>query len=199
MKRGIVLKSSVIVVVVAASLLVAAQAGAAPGVSPAGCKPSVAKPATRALASSQRLPSIQLVAGYSLLDQMQGSLVGTWTTEVDWSSFQYNQASGVMRFDVSEEFTGTVNGIGSGNDTLFFKGYVVQRFKPGTALGAGDPANPVPGTTDDAGMWIGGSCLHPVTGGTGAFQGASGVIYFRDIHYFYDSNYWGLIRLRAGT
>ncbi|HJU48377.1 MAG TPA: hypothetical protein VJ689_09600 [Gaiellaceae bacterium] len=199
MKRRIAMTSGVIAVVVAASVLVAAEAGAAQRVSQAGCKPSVAKPATRALASSQRLPSIQLVAGYSVLDQMQGSLVGTWTTEVDWSSFQYNQASGVMKFEVSEAFTGTVNRIGSGSDTLFFKGYVVQRFKPGTPLGPGDPTNPAPGTTDDAGMWIGGSCLHPITGGTGAFQGATGAIYFRDIHYFYDSNYWGIIRLRAGS
>jgi hypothetical protein len=126
---------------------------------------------------------------------MQGGLVGTWTTVVDWSSFQYKQASGLMKFQVSEEFTGTINKVGSGNDKLLLRGYVVQRFKPGTPLGSGDPTNPVPGTTDDSSMWIGGSCVHPITGGTGAFVGASGAIYFRDIHYFYDSNYWGIIRL----
>lgn len=195
MKRRIAGKASVIAVVVASSLLVVAQAGAAQRVSPPSCKPSTASRATRALTSTQTSASIQFVRGYSVLDQMQGSLVGTWTTVVDWSSFQYHQASGVMTFQVSEEFTGTVNKVGSGNDKLFFKGYVVQRFKPGTPLGSGDPTNPQPGTTDDASMWIGGSCLHPITGGTGAFQGASGVIYFRDIHYFYDSNYWGIIRL----
>ena len=100
-----------------------------------------------------------------------------------------------MKFQVTELFTGSINGVGGApGDKLYFKGNVVQRFKPGTPLGTGVPGGST-GTTDDASTWLGGSCLHPVTSGEGAFAGASGMIYFRDEAYLGASNYWGVIRL----
>jgi hypothetical protein len=193
MKRRI---AGLIAVIAVTSLLVAAQASAGTsGGSPViGC--TTKAKVTRTLASARG--GIQFVKGhFPAGDQIQGSLVGTWiVTEFIGSSFQYDPTTGVMKFQVTELFTGKVNGVGGGpDDKLYFKGYVVQRFQPETPLGSFDPLNPIPGSTDDASTWVSGSCLHPVTAGEGAFAGASGIIYFRDEAYFGASNYWGIIRL----
>jgi hypothetical protein len=196
MKRRIAGLGVLIVAVAAASLLVAAQASAGKprAASAVGCTGVAKAKAARTLASARG--GIQLVKGhFPAGDQIQGSLTGTWiVTGFDFETFRYNQASGVMKFQVTEQFTGTVNGVGGApGDTLYFKGYVVQRFQPGTPLGTGVPGGST-GTTDDPSTWVGGSCLHPVTGGDGAFEGASGLVYMLDEAPGV-SNYWGIIRL----
>jgi hypothetical protein len=194
MKRRMAGLGGVIAAIVAASLLVATQAtaGTSQGSPLIGC--TTKAKASRTLASTRG--GIQFVKGhFPVGDTIEGSLSGTWiVTGFDAASFQYDQTTGVMKFQVTEQFTGTVNGVGGPGDTLYFKGYVVQRFQPGTPLGTGVPGGST-GTTDDSSTWVGGSCLHPVTGGEGAFAGASGIVYFRDEAYFGASNYWGLIRL----
>ncbi|MGZ8741273.1 MAG: hypothetical protein ACXWZ8_11825 [Gaiellaceae bacterium] len=196
MKRRIPGLGGVITVIVAASLLVATQAsaGTSGGLPAIGCTAVSKAKATRTLASARG--GIQFVKGhFPAGETIEGSLSGTWiVTGFDDASFRYDQKTGVMKFQVTELFTGSINGVGGApGDKLYFKGYVVQRFQPGTPLGTGvgDPT----GTTDDASTWVGGSCLHPVTGGEGAFAGASGIIYFRDEAYFGASNYLGIIRL----
>jgi hypothetical protein len=156
MKRRTAGLGGLIVLIAVASLLVVPQAGAGTprGASAIGCTSTAKAKATRTLASARS--GIQLVRGhFPAGETIEGSLTGTWiVTGLDFETFRYNQASGVMRFQVTEAFTGTVNGM----------------------LGTGAPGGST-GTTDDASTWLGGSCLHPVTGGDGAFEGASGLVY----------------------
>jgi hypothetical protein len=154
--------------------------------------------ATTRTLSGKASSDVHLVSGYSVLDQMTGDLVGTWTwTEAGWDSFfatlRYDQAAGLMTFRVPEIFVGTVAGR---SGTLSFDGFFVQRFKPGTPLYdfSGWP-NDQPGTTGDPAQWLSGWCLHRITDATGGLEGASGLLYFRDITVLYDANYWGVIRL----
>jgi hypothetical protein len=196
MKRRTAGLGGLIVLIAAASLLVVPQAGAGKprGASAIGCTSAGKANVTRTPASARR--GIQSVRGhFPAGETIQGSLTGTWiVTGLDFETFRYDQATGVMRFQVTEEFTGTVNGVGGApGDKLYFKGYVIQRFKPGTPLGTGVPGGST-GTTDDASTWRGGSCLHPVTGGDGAFAGASGLVYMLDEAPGV-SNYWGVVRL----
>jgi hypothetical protein len=79
---------------------------------------------------------------------------------------------------------------------LTIDGSYVQVSKPGTPLyDFTTYPSPQPGTTGDPTQWLGGWCVHKITGGTGAFDGASGVILFRDVRFLTDANYWGIVRL----
>jgi hypothetical protein len=202
MKRRIAGLGGLIAAIAAASLLVATQAGAGTsgGAPPIGCSGSVRSKATRALSGAQQA-GVHYVAGYSKGERMRGSLKGTWKWtgpnggfDAFLGTMKYNQATGVMRFKVPEIFQGTIAGVGKG--TLTIEGAVVQVFKPGTPrYDFTTYPSPQPGTTGDPKQWLAGWCVHPITGGTGAFEGASGVIQFRDIRFLTDANYWGIIRL----
>jgi hypothetical protein len=203
---------ALLAVVAAASLVAAGTAGAGVRSGPkAGCV-GAGKQATaavgsvgragwravRTLASAGRSPSVQLVSGYSVLDQMTGGLQGTWTWTAEgdnafFSSLRYDQATGVMTYRVPEVFVGTIAGR---TGTLLIDGFVVQRFEPGTPLyDFSSFPSEQPGTTGDAAQWLSGWCVHRIMQGTGGLAGASGIIYFRDITYLYDANYWGIVRL----
>jgi hypothetical protein len=203
MKRRIAGLGGLIAVIVAASLIVAAQAGAgrSANVLPAGCKGPAKSKAVRTPASNQKSASIHLVSGYSALDAMEGSLVGTWTWtgpnggfDAFFASLKYSEATGIMTYRVPEVFEGTIKGKGPGR--LYIDGFFVQRFKPGTKLyDFSTFPSEQPGTTGDPARWLGGSCVHRITGGDSGFQGASGVVYFKDITFLYDASYWGIIWL----
>jgi hypothetical protein len=202
MKRRIARFGSLIAVIAAASLVVATQAGAeTSGNTPViGCTGSAPAQTTRALSGAQQA-GVHYVAGYSKGERMRGSLKGTWKWtgpnggfDAFLGTMKYNQATGVMRFKVPEVFTGSLAGVGKG--TLTVDGAFVQVAKPGTPLyDFTTYPSPQPGTTGDPKQWLGGWCVHKITGGTGAFEGASGVIQFRDIRFLTDANYWGIIRL----
>jgi hypothetical protein len=187
----------------AVSLLVAVQAGAGTGGTalPIGCTGGPSAEMARTPASAAKSSSDHYVSGYSIRERMRGSLKGTWKWtgpnegfDAFVGSMKYDPATGVMRFKVPEVFQGSLAGVGSG--TLTIEGSFVQVAKPGTPLyDFTTYPSPQPGTTGDPKRWLGGWCVHKITGGTGAFEGASGVIQFRDLHFLTDANYWGIVRL----
>lgn len=98
---------------------------------------------------------------------MEGSLVGTWsTTGLEWVG---DTPSGVVRLAGTELFDGCYDAGGDGT------------------CDAGDPAGTIEfsftysGRFDPAtGTLRHGRCHHPVTGGSGEFEGVSGVLTFHD-------------------
>jgi hypothetical protein len=186
----------------AASLLVAVQAGAGTGGTalPIGCT-GAAPEVTRMPASTGQSSSVYYVSGNSSGERMRGDLKGTWKWTGPNGGFdaflrtmKYDPATGVMTFKVPELFRGSLAGVGTG--TLTIDGSYVQVSKPGTPLyDFTTYPSPQPGTTGDPTQWLGGWCVHKITGGTGAFEGASGVILFRDVRFLTDANYWGIVRL----
>jgi hypothetical protein len=202
MKHRIAAWSSVAAASAATALFVAVQAGAGPPerALPIGCNGSLQTDVTRSPQATGAPESVHYVSGYSIRERIRGSLEGTWK----WSgpndgfdaflrNLRYTPATGVMRFRVPELFKGSIAGVGRG--TLTIVGANVQMFKPGTPLYDFSNPSSQPGTTGDPRQWLAGWCVHTITGGTGAFKGASGVINFRDIRYLTDANYWGIVRL----
>jgi hypothetical protein len=149
--------------------------------------------------------AVHYVTAYTIRGKTRGSLVGTlkWTGPNDGfdaflKSLDYDPATGVMRYRVPEVFSGRLAGVGRG--TLRMEASSVQVFERGTRLyDFTTYPSPQPGTTGDPKQWLGGWGEHRITGGTGAFAGASGSINHRDIRVLTDANLWGIVRLRAGA
>jgi hypothetical protein len=88
---------------------------------------------------------------------MTGSLDGVWRDTTTTPDFRI-QPSGTIEARGTEEFDGCM---GSACGTLFFQFHAEIRINASFEL-------------------VRGRCWHQVTGGTGAFAGASGVLDFRD-------------------
>lgn len=129
---------------------------------------------------------------------MTGSLEGFWgwtSGEEGWAMFfatlQYDETSGVMTFQVPETFVGTFGGMPA---TLYGVGSSFQKFEPGTKLyDFSRWPDDQPGTTGDPSRWLGGHGTHRIDGGTGAFEGASGHIRFRNLEPLGATVYSGVI------
>jgi hypothetical protein len=188
----------------AAALLAAVQAGAGtPASVPSTGHTGAAM--TGPLHSTGSSTSVHYVSGYAIHGNMRGSLKGAlaWTGpnrgfDAFLASMKYNQANGVMTFRVPASFKGSIAGVGKG--TLTVVGASVQVVKPGTPLYdfSTFPSNQ-PGTTGDPKLWLAGWTVNTITSGTGAFKGASGTIYLRDIRALTDASYWGVVRLKSAA
>jgi hypothetical protein len=97
---------------------------------------------------------------------MSGGLNGEWKTLT--SDFRYDEATGRVVAWGTESFEGCVDRWRNGCDpsdpygTMFFKFTAWQKYDTQT------------------GAFLTGACIHPVTGATGGFEGARGVIGMKD-------------------
>ena len=97
---------------------------------------------------------------------MTGGLSGTWTTAV--ADYRYDEATGRLVAWGTESFTGCLDRQRNGCDRSDPYGTMTFKFK---AWQQYDPQN---------GAFLTGACIHPVTGGSGGFSGASGIIAMKD-------------------
>jgi hypothetical protein len=177
-------------VVAALALVIAVQAGAG-------------RHGTALPKSAEASMSVEYVSGYQIRGKTHGTLEGAWVwtgrnggLDAFLKTLEYDAANGVMRFRVPESIRGSIAGGGKG--TLVMSASTVQMFKPGTPLyDFSTYPSAQPGTTGDPKQWLGGWGVHRITGGTGVFRRASGVINHRDIRVLTDANYWGMVRLNA--
>jgi len=91
--------------------------------------------------------------------KMSGSLIGDW----QFTSFTEIATSPIYRAKGTELFSGCLDVRRDGTCTGDPSGTLRFRFKYWAQF-------------DDEGALVWGSCLHPITGGTGAFAGATGVL-----------------------
>jgi hypothetical protein len=116
-----------------------------------------------ASASATQVSGVQEPTGVEGVSTMTGDLVGTWyeTTPLDeFLAALRVQPSGTIQFTGTELFVGC---LGAVCGTLSFEYHAELKL-----------------VTPDYVQLIFGRCQHKVTGGTGGFAGASGVLTFRD-------------------
>jgi hypothetical protein len=123
------------------------------------------------------------------LATMTGGLNGTWTTtHVD---FKFDEATGRLVAWGTESFDGCLDLRRNGCDlsdphgTLLFKFVAWQKY---------DPQNSY--------AFVTGACIHPVTGATGGFEGARGVIAMKDTPHADGSvttSYLGVLAIPSAT
>ena len=98
---------------------------------------------------------------------MTGGLSGDWTTpSID---YRYDEATGRLVAWGTESFSGCLDRRRNGCDRSDPSGTMTFKFK---AWQKYDPQNGY--------AFVTGACIHPVTGGSGGFKGASGVIAMKD-------------------
>ncbi len=121
------------------------------------------------------------------LATMTGGLNGDWTTlSLD---YRYDEQTGRLTAWGTESFQGCVDRGHDGCDSsdlqgaMFFKFAAWQQYDPQTFA------------------FKSGGCIHPVTGATGDFQGARGVIVMKDTPQpdgSISTSYWGVLTIPSG-
>lgn len=101
------------------------------------------------------------------LSTMTGGLNGDWTTTV--AGWRFDDATGRGVAWGTETFSGCLDRLRNGCDTADPSGTMSFNF---IAWQKYDPQNEY--------AFVTGACIHPVTGGTGGFKGAHGVIAMKD-------------------
>jgi hypothetical protein len=120
---------------------------------------------TLASAASAKTTTVPVSGAQTVLDEdagtfkMTGSLIGDWQI----TSFKEIATSPIYRAKGTEAFSGCLDLRGDGSCAGDPSGKLRFTFRYWAQFGE-----------NDALIW--GSCVHPITGGTGAFAGATGVL-----------------------
>ena len=127
-----------------------------------------------------------------------GDLRGTWAWTDDGfglflSSLEYDQKHGIMRFEVTEVFDGTIAGR---TGKLYTRAKGIQRFKPGTPLyDFSTFPSDQDGTTGDPDQWLGGSGRSTIVSGTDELAGTTGTIRWHSVEVLALATYKGKVKL----
>jgi hypothetical protein len=120
---------------------------------------------------------------------MTGGLSGGWTTTI--ADFRFDDASGRLVAWGTETFTGCLDRRRNGCDASDPSGTMSFTFR---AWQQYDPQNGY--------AFVTGACIHPVTGGTDGFRGASGVIAMKDTlrpDGSVTTGYFGVLTIPSGS
>ena len=139
----------------------------------------------------------QWVSGSDALSIVSGSLEGAMTDAPDsFASFLRTRVltpSGELTWRAPVIFVGCVSGLGCG--TLLLEGHAHYRFRPGTAYYDFEQGGYQPGTVGDPEVWISGSSVYRIAGGTGELEGASGSLVFEETAFLSAHTYSGVINV----
>jgi len=131
-------------------------------------------------------------------DTISGDLQGTlkWTDDgfgIFLSTLTYDQERGILKFEFTQVFDGT---IGGRKVKFYTRDKSTQRVKPGTPLyDFSTFPSDQPGTTGDPARWLGGSGTSEITPGEDGLIGISGKLRWRSIEFLGRSSYKGKVKL----
>jgi hypothetical protein len=139
----------------------------------------------------------QQVSGSDAFGLVSGSLEGAMTDAPDsFASFMRTRVltpSGELTWRAPVIFVGCVSGRGCG--TLLLEGHAHYRFRPGTSYYDFEQGGYQPGTVGDPAVWLGGSSIYRIAGGTGELEGASGSLVFTETAFLSAHTYRGVINI----
>ena len=139
----------------------------------------------------------QQVSGSDAFGMVSGSLEGAMMDAPDsFVSFLGTRVltpSGQLTWRAPVIFVGCVSGRGCG--TLLLEGHAHYRFQPGTTYYDFELGGYQPGTVGDPAVWIGGSSVYRIAGGTGELEGASGSLVFTETAFLSAHTYRGVINV----
>ena len=148
-------------------------------------------------ANATAVARAQEVSGSDSFGVLSGTLQGEMADAPDsFASFLATRVltpSGVLTWRAPVVFVGCVSGAGCG--TLLLEGHAHYRFQPGTTYYDFEAGGYQPGTVGDPAVWISGSTVFRVTGGTGELEGASGALFFTETAFLSAHTYSGVIRV----
>jgi hypothetical protein len=131
-------------------------------------------------------------------DTISGDLQGTWKWTDDafgifLSTLRYDQKRGILKFQFTQVFDGTI----AGRKVKFYtRDKSTQRVKPGTPLyDFSTFPSDQPGTTGDPAQWLGGSGTSKIVPGQDGLEGVSGKLRWHSIEFLGRASYQGKVKL----
>jgi len=131
-------------------------------------------------------------------DTISGDLQGTWKWTDDafgifLSTLKYDQKRGILEFEFTQVFDGTI----AGRKVRFYtRDKSTQRVKPGTPLyDFSTFPSDQPGTTGDPAQWVGGSGTSKIVPGPDGLEGVSGKLRWHSIEFLGLASYKGKVTL----